>query len=348
VTEPNEVGDVFARYLSPIEAELRANFARDGALLQSFYGMMQYHLGWLDRQFHPAPSDQGKKLRPTICLLVCEAAGGDPDLAVPAAAALELAHNFSLIHDDIEDQSPQRRHQATVWHVWGMPQALNAGDGMLVISHLALGRLSRLGIPDDKILRVLGVFDETVLTLCEGQYLDLSFEDRLDITVEDYLAMIARKTGALIECSTYLGALLATSDTEIIETYRRLGRYLGLAFQIRDDVLGIWGQSEVTGKPAADDIRSRKKTLPVVYALQEARGAQRELLVSLYRQNELGEDDVQQVMRALEDLGARSYAEEMIEQHYARALRELDSLNGENQAREKLRGLMSFLVHRVY
>ncbi|MCL5960526.1 MAG: polyprenyl synthetase family protein [Chloroflexi bacterium] len=348
MNEPKPLAAIFEDYLTSVEDELRASFRRDEESLLPFYGMMQYHLGWLDEHFRPTQSDQGKKLRPTLCLLACEAAGGDPQMALPAAAALELVHNFSLIHDDIEDQSPQRRHQATLWHVWGVPQAINAGDGMLMISHLTLHRLAESGVPADKLLTLIRIFDQKVLTLCEGQYLDLSFENRLDITVGNYLAMIARKTAALIECSTYLGALLATDAERLTEAYRRFGQSLGLAFQIRDDVLGIWGEEKVTGKPAADDIRSRKKTLPVVYALENATGRQKEVLVRIYRQSELTEDDVQQVMSVLADLGAQAFAQEAALRHYSQALDELDSLGPDNKAKERLRALASFLVQRTY
>jgi geranylgeranyl diphosphate synthase type I len=333
---------VFERYLPLIEAELREVLATPHHHLTSLYGMMQYHLGWLDENFAPARGGAGKHLRPILCLLTCQATGGEPDQALPAAAAVELVHNFSLVHDDIEDNSPLRRQRSTVWKAWGVPQAINAGDGLFALAHLAMQRLADRGVPPQRVLTALEILGQACLALTEGQYLDLSFEARVDVDVDDYLSMIRGKTAALFSAAAQLGALVAGGEAESIACYRRFGEHLGLAFQIVDDILGIWGDPQVTGKPAADDIRQRKKTLPIVKALEE------EPCREIYQWETIDEEAVGMALNILEDLGARTYAEEMAHNYYQQALAELDAVGMENEAQDDLRELAAFLVERTY
>jgi len=203
--------------------------------------MMRYHLGWIDERGYPAEAEGGKLVRPTLCLLSCKAVGGDRRMALPAAAALELVHSFSLIHDDIEDGDEERRGRATVWRIWGEPQVINAGDAMHGLARLALLRLDEESVPKGKVIRAASILDETCVEFCEGQYLDISHEGRLDINIAAYLEMIDRKTAALMACSFEIGALLGTEDESAVQSFRRLGRKLGLAYQMKDDILGVWG-----------------------------------------------------------------------------------------------------------
>ena len=340
--------NAFERYLPPIEAELREVLATPHPQLTSFYGMMQYHLGWVDESFAPTTGGAGKQLRPVLCLLTCQATGGDPDQALPAAAAIELVHNFSLVHDDIEDKSLLRRSRPTVWKVWGVPQAVNAGDGLFALAHLTMRRLADRGAPPDRLLTAFEILDQACLALTEGQYLDLSFENRLDVDVEQYLSMIRGKTAALFSAAAQLGALVAGSDPASIAHYRRFGENLGLAFQIVDDILGIWGDPRVTGKPAADDIRQRKKTLPIVKALEENRKAGGKGLGEIYQRETIGEEDVGTALNILEDLRARRYVEAMANDYYQQALAELNATGVRNEAQDDLRELAAFLVERTY
>lgn len=259
--------DAFSAYLPLIEAEMRALLAPPDAAAAGHYEIMQYHLGWLDPALRPAQAPTGKRIRPVLCLLACAAAGGDPRLAAPAAAGLELLHNFSLLHDDIEDNSATRRHRPTAWTLFGMPIACNAGDGMFSLAHLAFLRLAGHGIPAERIVAALQRFDETCLALTEGQFLDMAFEKQLDVTPADYFRMIAGKTGALLAAAPEIGALIAGAASETAAAYRHYGAALGRAFQLQDDILGIWGDEAETGKSAASDILSKKKSLPVLYAL---------------------------------------------------------------------------------
>ena len=338
----------FDTYLPLIEAELREILAFPHPQLTSFYGMMQYHLGWVDEGFAPTRDGAGKRLRPMLCLLTYQATGGDPNQALPAAAAIELVHNFSLVHDDIEDRSPLRRGRPTVWKVWGVPQAINVGDALFALAHLAAQRLAERGVPPRRVLTALEILDEACLALTEGQYLDLSFENRMDVDVEQYLTMIRRKTAALFSTAAQLGALVAGSDPESIARYRRFGENLGLAFQIVDDILGILGDPQVTGKPAADDIRQRKKTLPIVCALEEEKRNGSKGLRQIYQQEIIDEKAVGAALKILEDLGVRRYAEGMANDYYQQALAELDATGVENEAQDDLRELAAFLVERKY
>ncbi|MCD6289682.1 MAG: polyprenyl synthetase family protein, partial [Anaerolineae bacterium] len=170
--------EMITRLLPLIDRALREALAYPDPALRAHYGMMAYHLGFVDAEFRPARADAGKRIRPLLCLLVTEAVGGSVEQAMPAAVALELLHNFSLIHDDVEDGSPMRRHRPSVWKLWGVPQAVNVGDGMFSLAHLALERLSERGVAPEVVLEALRVFDEVCRLLTEGQYLDLAFEAR--------------------------------------------------------------------------------------------------------------------------------------------------------------------------
>jgi geranylgeranyl diphosphate synthase type I len=270
-----------AQFLPAIEAEMRRNVtAPDDPTLTAFSGMLQYHLGWVDADFKPAQVDSGKHIRPVLTLLCCEACGGDWHVALPAAAAVELLHNFSLIHDDIEDSDPMRRGRPTLWKVWGTAQAINSGDALYTMAHMALNGLADRGIPAERILTARRRFDRACLALTQGQHLDLGFEARTSVTEAEYLRMVYGKTAALIEAACGLGALV--NGSELVAYYEDFGRELGLAFQIQDDLLGIWGDPEITGKPAGNDLRNRKKSLPVAYGLDRS-----EELRRLYIQSEV-------------------------------------------------------------
>jgi geranylgeranyl diphosphate synthase type I len=325
-----------------IEAAMRAAFPLADERVARFYAMQEYHLGWRDEELRPATFDPGKLLRPRLCLLSCRAVGGDPRDALPLAAAIQLIHDFSLIHDDIQDQSDTRRGRPTVWKLWGLAQGINTGDGMFTVAHLSLHRLTSL--PAATILDVLRRFDETILTVCEGQFLDLSYEGNLEIDEAAYLAMIERKTAALIAASAELGALVGGADEETIQALSDFGRALGLAFQIEDDVLGIWGDPAVTGKPFAADLYRRKLSLPVIHALTTS--PDRERLMNLYAQATLDDDAVRQALAILDAAGSRVYAEATAAAYHGEAFAALDRARGDAAALEELRAIATSLLGR--
>ena len=339
---------MFTRYKSWIEDELgRAVPESDGADVHLLQG---YHLGWLGQDGARAlgGSSQGKALRPTLCLFACEAVGSSFDRALPAAAALELIHNFSLLHDDIQDQDLERRHQPTAWSLWGVPRALVAGDAMHSTGDLATLRAEEEGVSAGVVLRVSGILTDSYLAMIEGQCLDLQFESRTDITTDEYLHMIACKTGALIRCGLETGALLADSDEPTVRAFGTFGDGLGRAFQIRDDYLGIWGDEATLGKATGNDIRRRKKSYPVVFALERAAGAALNDLQRIYGQEELEEDDVQRVLAILDEVGAREHSQEVTEAAANRALDAMASVALPDWARAEAEELVDFLARREY
>jgi geranylgeranyl diphosphate synthase type I len=337
--------DVFDRYLPLLETELQEIVRSLDGSLAAYYGMMQYHLSWVDVAFREIQARGGKHVRPLICLLCNEAAGGNTEQALPAAAATELVHNFSLVHDDIQDGSRYRRGRQAVWDVWGAAQAINVGDGMFVLARLALHRLVERGVPLDRQQAATLALDRACLALCEGQYFDMTFEDRLDIGLDQYLRMIGLKTATLLAASAQLGAIVAGASPQMVDCYYDFGHELGMAFQIQDDILGAWGNEQVTGKSAATDIRDRKKTLPVVYALNHSQDPDAAgQLARLYGQEgPLDENSTRATLDLLERTGARAYAEEMIGAYYRSALARLEQAGAEGTAGAALRELAASL-----
>jgi geranylgeranyl diphosphate synthase type I len=330
------------RYAESIGAELRRAFARRALV---HYDLMRYHLGWEDREGRPHEARQGKLLRPLLCVTSCEALGGDFRMALPLAAAVELLHNFSLIHDDIEDGSPQRHGRDAVWRVWGVPQAVNAGDGMFALAHVALDRLSETGVDAGCILAATRLIDTASLHLCEGQYLDLAFEERLDVSSIEYLEMVAGKTAALMAAAAGCGALVAEASPAAVNAFERFGEKLGFAFQVRDDVLGIWGESRETGKPTGEDIRERKKSFPVVFAMEKA-GSDGEELRTVYSKRELTEEDVVRASDLLERAGARTSSQEIASRYASEALQCLGGVDLAPERRRDLELLADYFVNR--
>jgi geranylgeranyl diphosphate synthase type I len=329
--------DWFARYIPLVESEMRNCLAVPDPVLDGYYGMLRYHLGWADESLAPANIHSGKRIRPMLCLLACQSARGDAMQAIPAAAGIELLHNFSLIHDDIEDNSPTRRGRASLWTLWGIPQAINAGDGLFAIAHLAMDRLRDRGVACERILDVRAIFDRTCLTLTQGQYLDMSFESRLSTSVDEYMTMISGKTAGLISASAAIGATLAGSAAVV--HYGTFGRELGLAFQIQDDILGIWGDEALTGKSAESDIATKKKSLPVVYAL-----GQSERLRTLYAAPHM---DVPAAIAELEAAGAARFAEQAARQHHEQAMQALQASGASGEAGQALFELAESLLGRA-
>lgn len=338
--------EVFERYQSKVIAELRGII--DGSSLP-LYPLLGYHMGWMDEKGNPTVSEHsGKLLRPIFCLMSCETTGGEWEKALPAAAAIELIHNFSLIHDDIEDNSKERRHRPTLWAIWGQETAINAGDAMHVLGEGAMLGLLQRGVPPEKVLEAIRMLNETCLRLCEGQHLDLSYETRLDITTQDYLKMIGGKTAALLECSFGLGAYLGTDQQQIVRRFQDCGRYLGMAFQIRDDILGIWGGENITGKSSESDLQHKKKTLPVVYALEHTDGAERAELLSLFEKEEITIKDIDGVRGVLEKAGSKDYAQTIAIKYYSLGIAELDRSGLKGETFDALKELTAMVVNRDY
>jgi geranylgeranyl diphosphate synthase, type I len=320
-TSPTALADLdLARLLADTEAEIVALVADRDPSTRGLYEMVRYHLA-LDG----SGASGGKRLRPLLGLLAYASIAGDHARALPGAAAVELGHNFSLVHDDIEDGDVERRHRPTLWRRYGVPQAINTGDTLFSLSRIALHRLSDLGFTDAKVLRLMRLYDETCLALCEGQYIDIATSETSELmSVDGYFDMIGRKTAALIAASIEAGALLATDDDDVIARYRGFGWALGIAFQLNDDLLGIWGAEQATGKHASD-VAHKKKTLPVIYAAEHAGPEDRERLLALYARTDPPPAAVAEIVAILERSGARDYTRDQARRYRDDALAELDA-----------------------
>ena len=329
-----------AALIADTEAEIMRLVQDRGPSTHGLYEMVRYHLA-LDG----SGASGGKRMRPLLGLLAYASIAGEHQRALPGAAAVELGHNFSLVHDDIEDGDTERRHRATLWTIHGVPQAINTGDALFSLSRIALHRLTDLGFPDSTVLRLMRLYDETCLALCEGQYIDIamSASDEL-MSVDLYFDMIGRKTAALISASIEAGALLATSDEEVIARYRGFGWALGLAFQLNDDLLGIWGVEQATGKEPSD-VAHKKKTLPVIYAWEHAGPQDRERLRTIYATPEPTSDEVAEIIAILERSGAREYTRDEARRYRDEALAELDAARVVTPAaRERLEQIIMSVI----
>ncbi len=333
--------DFFARYLPALEDEMRqVTTIRPGAP-PLIYGMIHYHLGWCDGDFRPAQINAGKRLRPVFLLLADEAQGGAWRQALPAAAAAELLHNFTLIHDDIEDRDRFRRGRPTLWAIWGEAQAINAGDALFSISYRALLRLREKGVPDERVLRVIDRYTETLVHLTEGQCRDISFEQQDAIDEESYLRMIRGKTAALVGLVCEVGGIVAGAPDNHTSALRDFGEAVGLAFQMQDDLLGLWGDSGHTGKPVGADLRRRKKSLPILHG-----AAHSEELRALLRTERRDDDFIAEALALLEDAGSRTHTEERARHYHDVAMEALERSGGSGPAQEALHELCGKLLNR--
>ncbi|MBP2704016.1 polyprenyl synthetase family protein [Microbispora sp. RL4-1S] len=284
-----------------------------------------YHFGWWDERERPTDAGSGKALRPALALLAAEAVGGQAEQAIPAAAAVELVHNFSLLHDDVIDGDTTRRHRPTAWTVFGTTAAILAGDALLSLAFTVLADGPRA----EDGGRALGA---CVQALLDGQSADVEFERRSDVGLAECLRMAEGKTGVLMACACALGARYGGATDEQAEHLRVFGGRLGLAFQLVDDLLGIWGDPAVTGKPVHSDLGSRKKSLPVVAALTSGAPAAAEL-AEIYRgESPLSPGDLERAAGLVEDAGGRDWVRATADDLLAEALARLEAAIPESAA----------------
>ena len=306
-------------------------------------------MGWQEIDGTDSSAIGGKRMRPTLAMLAAEAVGGDLERATPIAVALEYVHNFSLIHDDLEDMDRMRHHRPTVWAVWGKSAAIISGNAMLKIADQAMWKLRSVGVEDSIALEAEAELTQQYLKMMEGQYLDISFETEESVSVPQYLDMIERKTGALIEASIYLGGLVGPSsgpNRQKAVALKAIGHELGRIFQIRDDVLGIWGGKE-TGKPVGADIKRKKKALPAIHALNMSRGASASRIKDIFRtQDDLKEKDIHEVLEIMESLETQNYCQSMAAERWMDCKQMIKSLNLSGQTAKEFTELGEFLLIR--
>ncbi len=333
------LNDLLPEMLPAIESELQRHVARlDQPRIKPFYEMLAYHMGWIGEG--AGPEATGKRIRPLLVLLSTASCNAKWEFALPAAAAVELVHNFSLVHDDVQDNSEKRRGRPTVWVKWGVPMAINAGDALFVQSSQAMIDLAK-NYPSDIVVKAAQILHDTCLDLTRGQYMDMFYEDRLDLTVDDYWPMIGGKTAALLAGCTSIGAVLGGADEPTLDAYRSFGHYLGLAFQVQDDLLGIWGDEALTGKSAASDLAEGKNSLPVLVGLgKKGKFAER------WKQGPIQPEEVEEVARLLASESAYEYTIEASKQMTDLALNSLRAADPQGAAGVALFELAEKLLNR--
>jgi len=327
----NWIREAVQRHMSPNAERLAA--------------MLEYHLGWRgpDLEVLPKPAPAGKKLRPALVLLVAQAVSGEISAAArSSAAAVELIHNFSLVHDDIQDRSELRRHRPTVWTLWGMPQGINVGDALFALAQLVVSEEGSA-----LAAQLAAELNRTALGLSEGQFQDIDLQDgRTPATLDAYDDMISRKTGVLFACACRMGAMAAGATEAQRDAYAAYGLLLGIAFQEQDDLLGVWGMAADTGKPDAADIVERKRGLPAAMAL--GRRDAPEWLRAAYQDQdaELSAEMVARIITHFEALGLRSAIEQRVEERYRQALACLEAGRPREPWRSYLAAICEVLVSR--
>lgn len=300
-----------------------------------------YHLGWVEADGRETAGSGGKALRPALALLSARAAGVPAEAGVPGAVAVELVHNFSLLHDDLMDGDVQRRHRATVWAVWGASTAILVGDAMLALAQQVLVDLDGPGAtPAARLLAA------ATQELIRGQVDDLAFEKRSAVSVEECLAMAAGKTGALLGCSAAIGAVLTGAPTRTVTALTTYGDELGLAFQLVDDLLGIWGEGASTGKPVGADLRARKKSLPVSFAVAAGAPASGELAEWLATPGPDSDEDIAHATELVEAAGGRDWAREEAQRRLATAEAALATADIDSAVRDEFVELARFVTTR--
>lgn len=329
--------------LPAIENELKRQVSRlNEPHTRPFYDMLTYHMGWTGEGAGPGAT--GKRIRPLMVLLTVAACKDTDKMewlrAVSAAAAVELVHNFSLVHDDIQDNSGKRRGRTTAWKIWGAPMGINIGDALFVLSNQAIMDLME-HYPAEVVAQAATVLHNTCLDLTRGQFLDMSYEKRNDLGVEDYWPMVAGKTASLLSACCHIGSILGGADEGTQDAYRSFGHALGLAFQVQDDILGIWGDEAITGKSAASDLLEGKKSLPVLYGLsQGGKFAER------WGQGPVQPNELEELANVLASEGSYEYTHGMSRQMTTLALDTLREADPQGEAGEMLMELANKLIKR--
>jgi len=302
------------------------------------------YFGWEDKDL--VNSYQGKAFRPALCIALCDSLSGDINAALPCSISVELVHNFSLIHDDIEDNDKLRRHKPTLWTIWGIPKALITGNSILVLGNQKLEELLEYGISKEKLFFSQKLLTESYLKMMEGQFLDISFEKKSRISEDEYLKMIGLKTGALIECSVILGAIssnkkLSNAELQLISDF---GKDIGLLFQIRDDILGVWG-TDKTGKPVGGDIKKKKKSLPIILTINSNSAYEKEIN-EIMEKNEIHEDDIKKFLNIMDKIDIKNKCDDIAEKYLSKIRNTISNIPTSQEHKKTFNEITNFLMSR--
>ena len=304
--------------------------SRDGFL----YDVLRYHLGWTDQRGNPENNPQPLHFPSMLALLSCQALSDDFRPALPAAAGIELVHNFTLVHGDVQSGRAEAGDRPSIWWVWGPAQAINAGDGLHALGRTTMMRLVQRGVPVDRVLQAVQSLDQACLTLCEGQFMDLDFQDQMMVTSAAYYDMVSRKTGALTGCAAESGALAAGSDDALCDTFRDMGRLLGMAWQVSQDIADLWGRRQ--DGMTASNVLNKKKSLPLIHALENASVATKRELGGVYMKRVLQKEDVAQIIGILDQAGSQQFARDKAKELVDQAL---EVVNGAGVSDDGMDGL---------
>ena len=312
--------------------------------------ILGYHLGWYDKDKKPTQYNRGKQIRPLLNLLSCGAYGGNADDALSMSAAIELLHNFSLIHDDIMDNSEQRRGRDSVWHIWGRNQAINAGDGAYGLSFQLLADAELPTIQPQTIIYAQRLLSKACVDTVYGQMLDISFEDREMVSSAEYVQMTSLKTGPLLGAALGGGALFAGAPWPVAQSLSTIGRDLGVAFQIQDDILGIWGDTQQTGKSADDDLTAKKKSFHVIWAMENLPQSATQELHTLYQNDApLSPEITNNIRTILDEGGVQEAISAVVQGRYDTLVNALETYYPKKSVyRSELFSIIAFIVNRPF
>ena len=336
--QAKDVKSFLSKISSLIDKEIERYIPKEPS---KFYNMMRYHFGFVNEKFETTKQYSGKKIRPALCILSYASISDTYTLALPVATSIEMLHNFTLIHDDIEDRDILRRNRYTVWYLFGEEHAINVGDSLHVLAYKPILKLRDEGVREEKILEILDILTDALIKICEGQFLDLEFQNREIISLEEYFDMIERKTATLIEASCKTGACLATDDESLVNKFSTFGKNIGISFQIIDDVIGIW--SEKTGKPKGSDIINRKKTLPIIMGIEND-----SRILEIFKKNKIDENDVEIVIKILDEYNIKEKCIEIAKDYIAKAEDSLKSTGIKNYYIDMLLKISKFIIERNY
>jgi len=310
-----EIPKILTKYDEHIQSYLKIIIDSHAKEDMRVYNMLKYCFGWEDKFGNKINATTGKGLRPSLCLFATESLGGSFDKSIYAASSIELIHNFSLIHDEIQDLDEFRHHRPTLWTIWGSEKALVSGDILRIIADISIENL--LINKDDTALHLecTKLLTQACLEMIEGQYLDITFEKEINVSLEQYMNMISKKTGALIRCSLNIGALIASKNKNTLEVFRDAGTDLGYGFQIRDDILGIWGTEDSTGKPVGLDIKRKKKSIPILHAINAASDMRKEILIGIFAKEQISDHDVTTVLDIMDETKSLEYSENLSKEY---------------------------------
>ena len=333
----------FKRYKNKIDTELKnhINFRNN-----PIYITHKYYMGWddLDGKYQ---NYIGKRFRPTLLLISSDAVNGNNEIATKLAIALEYVHNFSLIHDDLEDRDQYRHHRPTIWTIWGENAAIISGNGMLKISDEIMNGLISLGVGTQNAINLQSEITKSYLKMMEGQYLDITYETIPSISINQYLEMIELKTGALIESAMYLGSLtkIKNSNRKLNNHMKSIGHKFGRIYQIRDDILGVWGTNK-TGKPVGADLYRKKKSLPAVHALNSESKYVKDKMHSIFSSENIDKNNVENILDLMEENNTFRYCQTLAEHYWKQAIEIIKEINISKNSTNDLIELGEFLLYR--